>query len=112
MRLYLITLSNINAVESDLTFAEYVNKNKFDYWRYFALNWILLTPDKISTNMLITEMVKAYGTIAFYVMEINIKDIGGVFPMNGEPPKGWTPFNWFSEIINPEFIPRWEKKSE
>jgi hypothetical protein len=110
MRTYIIILSEIKDQNSDTKFSEYVNKNKFDYWRYTALNWILLTPDSVTTNVLIAEITQAYGTIFQCVLEVSINDIGGIFPQNKyEGPQGWSPFNWFYEIKKPTFIPRWEK---
>ncbi len=112
MRTYIIILSEIKDENSDLKFSEFVNNNKFDYWRYTALNWILLTPDSVSTNTLTLEITKSYGAIFQCVLEISINDIGGIFPhKKGEVPEGWSPFNWFYEIKKETFIPRWEKEN-
>lgn len=112
MRTYIIILSEIKDQDSDRKFADFVNKNKFDYWRYTALNWILLTPNSVSTNTLIAEISESYGAIFQCVLEISINDIGGIFPhQKGDVPIGWSPFNWFYEIKKPNFVPRWEKES-
>ena len=116
MRTYNIILSDIPNIECDAKFGEYVNKNKLDFWRYTSLNWILLTPDNISTNMLIGEVVNAYGAIFFCVLEIQINDAGGILPGNEEMVKEiektkWTPFQWFNHIKDPKFVPRWIKES-
>lgn len=112
MRTYLIILSNITSVECDKKFADYVNKNKFDFWRYTSLNWILLTPDDISTNMINTAVIQAYGVGFICCMEIKINDVAGIFPTNNpEAAKsGWSPFNWFNQIKSTDFIPRWKRE--
>lgn len=113
MRTYIIILSDIKGKDSDKKFSEFVHENKFDYWRYTSLNWVLLTPDTVSTNKLVSELTKAYGSIFQCVLEVSINDIGGVFPhKKGEVPEGWSPFNWFHQIKKPDFIPRWEKEAE
>jgi len=109
MRTYIIILSNIPNEESDNKFGKYINDNKLDYWRYTPLNYIILTPDFITTTVLILELRNAYGSMFLSVLEIDIKDVGGIFPSNSEFD-GWTPFQWFKKIRDPKFIPRWEKE--
>lgn len=106
-------LSDIKDKSNDEKFSKFVTENEFDYWRYTALNWILLTPDTVSTNQLITQITDSYGAIFQCVLEININDVGGVFPhKKGEVPEGWSPFLWFHKIKSPDFIPRWEKEKK
>ncbi len=110
MRTYLIILGHIPSEEHDKKFFSIVTENKFDYWRYTAFNWILATPDTISTNFLISKITEAYGAVFTCVMEIDIRDVGGIFPTN-EPVtnQSWTPFQWFHKIKDPKFVPAWEK---
>lgn len=116
MRTYIIILGDIPNIDCDAKFGEYVNKNKFDFWRYTPLNWILLTPDHISTNMINTAVVDAYGASSFICcLEITINDIAGIFPVSGDLAKEiekskWSPFQWFHTIKDSKFIPRWEKE--
>jgi len=113
MRTYLIILGQIEGSDSDQKFADFVNRNKFDYWRYTTFNWILLTPDTVSTNFLIAEVTKAYGPVFSCVLEISINDIGGIFPISEKEKielKGWSPFMWFNQIKAPDFVPRWIKE--
>ena len=113
MRTYIIILSDIKEQDSDKKFSDFVHKSKFDYWRYTPLNWVLLTPNTVSTNQLVAEITKAYGAIFQCVLEISINDIGGIFPhKKGEVPLGFSPFNWFFEIKKPDFIPRWKREAK
>lgn len=112
MRTYLINLSNIPSSEADGKFFKKVFEEKLEWWRYFPLSFILLTPDNIYTNTLTTWLFDSYGAIFFTVMEIQIKDIGGIFPAPKEyyEKDGKNPFAWFTEINKPDFVPKWEKK--
>jgi hypothetical protein len=110
MRTYIIILSEIKDQVSDKKFSDFINENKFDYWRYTAFNFILLTPDTVSTNQLVAKITESYGVNFQCVLEININDVGGLFPTNN--PNIITPFQWFHEIKKPSFIPRWEKEKE
>jgi hypothetical protein len=111
MKTYIIILSDVKEEDCDIKFAKFVNDNRFEYWRYTALNWILLTPDSISTNQIITKITESYGPIFQCVLEIDINDVGGLFPhKKGSVPKGWSPFLWFKKMKDPNFIPNWEKE--
>jgi len=116
MRTYIIILGDIISEKSDNTFAAYVKENKFDWWRYTALNWILLTPDSVSTNMLVAEILKHYGAVFQCVLEINVNDVGGLFPTitnkGSNDSNIANPFSWFQEIKRPNFIPSWEKAKQ
>ncbi|WP_343524385.1 hypothetical protein [Pedobacter sp.] len=110
MRLYSIILGDILIPENDKKFSDFVMQKRFDYWRYTPLHWILLTPDDVFTNQLVHDVYKAYGNIVFCVLEISIKDVGGMFPMYGNIPASknlWTPFHWFENIKRPDFVPKW-----
>lgn len=113
MRTYIIILSDIKSNDSDSKFSKFVNENKFDFWRYTALNWILLTPDSVSTNDLTIKIRECYGVIFQCVLEININDVGGIFPTSKENIEdAKIPFQWFYKIKEPNFVPRWEKESK
>ncbi|CAI9673182.1 hypothetical protein [Elizabethkingia anophelis] len=109
MRLYVVILSDIKAIDNDEKFAKYVFNNNFEYWRYMALNWILATPDHISTNDIVGNLFDAYGSIFFTVLEVTINDFGGIFPSN-KKLEGQTPFDWFNKIKDKSFVPQWEIK--
>lgn len=113
-RIYLIILGEIKNLDCDARFAKYVNDNNFDFWRYTALNWLILTPTNVSTNMVNAEVINAYGPVFITCLEISINDIAGVFPSSGEQAEEikkskWSPFLWFHEIKKPNFKPKWEK---
>ena len=58
-------------------------------------------------------VLESYGTIFFTVIEIDIKDFGGVFPRYKYEKMGdIDPFTWFNNIRSKDFIPRWEKVGE
>lgn len=121
MRTYLINLIDIPSESADKKFFDKVKKHNFEWWRYFPLSFILLTPDDIYTNTLTAWIAECYGTIFFSVMEIDIKDVGGIFPAFGikkediekDINKIPNPFSWFYIIRDPKFVPKWERvKSE
>lgn len=112
MRTYIIILSDIPSKAADLKFATYVENNKFEFWRYTPLNWILLTPDTVSTNMINAAVVEAYGPIFSCSLEVKINDFAGIMPTKKEINEAMNPFRWFRAIKEPAFIPRWEKEKE
>lgn len=114
MRTYQINLSHIPSQESDSKFFNKVLKHNFEWWRYYPLSFILLTPDNIYTNTLISWITESYGPIFFTVIEIDIKDVGGIFPASQEYYKagGQNPFEWFYRIRDPKFIPKWEREKQ
>lgn len=114
MRTYIIILPSIPSDECDLNFSNFLTENKFEWWRYTALNWILATPDSVSTNFLMAKTTQIYNVPFLCVLEVDIKDVGGFFPMSKEAveqaPKGWSPFNWFYQIKDPKYVKNWERK--
>lgn len=111
MRFYLIILSDIIGDQDDLKFSEYVQNSKFEYWRYTALNWILATPNNVSTNMILAQVIQAYGHGFNVVLEISINDVAGVFPGSKELP-AVNPFAWFNLIRENGYVPKWEQKEK
>lgn len=111
MRTYLINLSDIPSREADEKFFSKVFLHNLEWWRYFPLSFILLTPDNIYTNTLMSWLTESYGAIFFSVMEIDIKDVGGVFPASKKyyESGGQNPFLWFQHIRSKDFIPKWEQ---
>lgn len=117
MRTYLILIGSVEFEEQHMEFKKYIDAKKYDWWRYTPLEWILLTPKHVSSNELLMEVQKAYGTTFITVLEININDIAGIFPFNSNekhllPEPDWTPFKWFQNIRDENFIPRWEREIE
>lgn len=116
MRTYLINLIDIPSETADKKFFDKVRSHNFEWWRYFPLSFILLTPDNIYTNTLTSWLVECYGVIFFTVMEIDIKDIGGLYPayeIKNDDVKNANnipnPFTWFHIIKDPKFVPKWER---
>ena len=118
MRTYLINLIDIPSENADEKFFKKVHEHKLEWWRYFPLSFLLLTPDDIYTNTLTSWLVECYGAIFCAVIEIDIKDVGGIFPaynVKEEITKDNlknipNPFAWFSHIKNPNFIPKWKRE--
>lgn len=107
MRTYIVILDSIPSTQADSKFAEMMKKNKFEWWRYTALNWIVITPDTYGTSTLLKEAFLAYGEKTFIVvLEININDAGGAIPPTYP---GLNVLAWFEKIKDPSFIPAWEK---
>lgn len=112
MRFYIIILSDIPDQECDFKFAKKIQECKFEWWRRTALNWILATPDKVSTNEITSYVVESYGLIFSTILEVNINDVGGVYPTIKSKIEEGTPFDWFRRIKDPSFIPAWEKNTD
>lgn len=114
MRYYIIILSELDSKDNDQKFADIIDNNKWEWWRYTALNWILATPDSVSTNQIINYAFEAYGPSFITALEITINDVGGIFPASKEyyESGGKNPFLWFNEIRDPKFIPRWEREKK
>ena len=110
MRIYNVILSHLPQESSDFKFAKTINDNKFEWWRYTMQNWIIATPDNISTNQIMTYTLDAYGAVFFVILEITINDVGGIFPSKKGDLKEGTPFEWFYKIKDPSFVPKWEKE--
>lgn len=116
-RIYIILLTDIKSAEADQSFGIIVRDKKFDWWRNTPLNWILITPITVSTNEIIADVTKAYGGEYFFcVLEIDINDFGGLFPVyNKEFAKSDIqnlPFQFFNRIKNPDYIPAWEREKD
>ncbi|WGQ15562.1 hypothetical protein [Sphingobacterium faecium] len=113
MRIYLVTISDIPSFESDEKFKDFIVENKYEWWRYMPLVWALATPDSVTTNSLIAKITECYGAIFSFVLEIDVKDVGGVYPASKEMvenmPKGWTPFEWFAKVRDPNYVPSWNR---
>jgi len=113
MRTYVISLSDLPSKEADQKFLDFIEKSKFEWWRYIPTTIVLATPDSISTNFLLSILTDCYGTLFFLVFEVNINDVGGVFPISKEimdnMPKDWSPVFWFDSLKSKDYIPKWEK---
>jgi len=107
MKTYLIILSDIPTNDSDAKFGSFIEKYKLEYWRYTALNWIILTPDDIISTVILSEIVEAYGPIFSCVLDIKINDAFGILPTTMSQLESSNPFNWFEIVQGPKFIPRW-----
>ena len=113
MRFYLILLSEIHNQTADEKFFKQVFSKKWEWWRYFPLSIILATPQDVYTNTLIAMLTESYGPSFFTVMEIDIKDVGGVMPGNKKDlEKGKTPLSWFYHLRDPKYIPKWEREND
>lgn len=113
-RIYSIVLSDIST-EGDLKFAKLIKEKKFEWWRYTALNWFLITPTTVSTNDILRFLVETYGvTDSCFVFEIYINDFGGLLrsPNTSNEGSEINPFVFFQRLKEPDFVPIWEKKSE
>lgn len=103
---------DIPSQDADKKFFDKIHEHNLEWWRYFPLSFILLTPDDIYTNTLTSWLLECYGPIFFTVMEIDIKDVGGMYPVYGakniEIDNIPNPFAWFRIIKDPKFKPKWE----
>ncbi|WP_413534126.1 hypothetical protein [Empedobacter brevis] len=112
-RIYSVNLSDINSEKDDQNFFNKIIEKKFDWWRYFPLNWVIITPYEVSTNDIILLLSECYNNTFFSVFEINIKDIGGVMPGNkatlDKSIKIESPLEFFYKIKAPDFKFNWEK---
>lgn len=108
MRIYILILSDIESRENDEAFSKIVNENKWEWWRRTALTWILATPDSVSTNEILNYAMQSYGATFLTVLEVNINDVGGMYPSKGLPDN--IPFLWFDKIRDPNFVPRWVRE--
>lgn len=108
MRTYIVILSAIPNKAADEKFAAYIEKNKFDFWRYTALTWIVITPDNVSTNMLNAAVYEAYRVPFVCCLEVTINDVAGIWATSNDPLL--NPFQWFKTIKERGYVPRWEKE--
>lgn len=106
MRIYIVILSDIKSVECDQKFSDLVKTNNWEWWRYTALNWILATPDTVSTNDVLTNAIESYGVSFITILEVSINDVAGLFPSNEIQDQ---PFVWFNTIKDSTYIPKWER---
>lgn len=111
MRTYIVILSDIPNQSCDYKFANRINESKFEWWRRTPLCWVIATPDIVSTNQIISIVVESYGPIFSTVLEVSIKDVGGVYPSTKKEIKD-IPFAWFNIIKDKNFIPSWEKETK
>jgi hypothetical protein len=110
-RTFVIMLSDITNQEDDAKFAEYIEENNFEYWRRTPLNWILLTPQTTTLEEIINATHNAYGQIFISAFRVNILGYGGAYrklKSNLEE----SPFKWFNDIKDENFIPKWEAKEQ
>jgi len=109
MKIHLVTLSNIPSKAVDKKFKDYIDKNKFEWWRYMALVWAVATPDDVTTNDIMIAVNECYGPVFSFVIEVDVKDMAGMFPGPNsiDVPKDWNPFAWFRDVKKPEYVPRW-----
>ncbi|MBB2951952.1 hypothetical protein [Sphingobacterium sp. JUb56] len=114
MRIYLVTIS-APSNEADEKFMKFIEDKNLEWWRYMPTVWGLATPDTLSTNEILFKVQACYGTTFSFVLEVEIKDVAGMFPMSKEMkdsvPEGWSPFTWFSNIRDKTFVPKWEKET-
>lgn len=117
-RIYNIILSNIETETADSNFAKLVMDKKFEWWRYTALSWILITPVSVSTKQITTYIVDTYGkeSSPFFIFEIDINDVGGIVRTISNNPEdvaiARAPFIFFQKIKNPDYIFNWEKQDK
>ena len=111
MKTFIIILSDIPNQDSDSKFADYISENNFEFWRHTPLNWILLTPDEITTVDINKSVMEAYGKKIFIcVLQVDIKGYAGVFQKPLMPTAEIeSPFSWFQDLFKTnDFVPKWE----
>lgn len=112
MKFFIVLISDIPSQSNDKTFVQFINKNGIEYWRYFALNWILATPDSFEVSTILKETMEAYGGgIHAAVFEADIKTMMGVLPVYNKPMNELHhAFTWFETMRNKDYKPKWERE--
>lgn len=112
-RVYNLILTDIENPEDDLKFLKLIQDKKYDWWRRSPLVWIIVTPIEISTNQIIVWTIECYKHNPFYVLEIDIKDFGGIeFLLESESKNidaSTNQFVFFRTLVDEKYIPMWER---
>ena len=111
-KVFTVIMTDIDSYSNDVLFSQDIMEQKFEWWRYSPLNWLLLTPPTTTLKDIISFVYKSYGGDNFFcVLEIDIKDVGGIIPKDrpGVLKDGRDPFAFFENIIKSDkYKFKWE----
>lgn len=125
MRMYIIILGDIQDLDNDVKFKEIVDENKFEYWRFVPLNWIIATPYSVDVQTVIGYVGQAYKGTPKFVFEVDVKDMAASIPpqffmdtdtkdidyQNSTESKSLrrSMFGWFTLLKSKGYVPKWDR---
>lgn len=109
MKTFIVILSDIPNADSDMKFSQYVFKNKFEWWRYTALAWIIATPNSIKTTDIHSKVQSFYNGTINCVLEVDINSWAGFGPVVNSENGKESFLYWFRKIKDKTYKPSWER---
>ena len=112
MKIFLVYTSTPGSNVNDDEIIAYINSSKFDWWRYNNYDWILVTPDNISTNQILEKFRQFYENTVIGVFDIDINNYSGYGPLieYADGSKS-SIFDFFRALKSDNYIPGWERNN-
>lgn len=109
-KVYSIVLSSVRSQSADNKFTAFIQDNKYGWWRYTLNFWLIYTPTTVTTKHIVDAIIDSYGDKdQFYVFEVDIKDVGGMYTPNEVEASGGTPFTFFPKLEKEGYKFPWER---
>lgn len=109
MKIFNIILGDIPNNIANLSFNQFIEQNKIEWWRYTALTYFIATPDSYDVKKIHEQVMTCFPNVISVVFEIDIKNWQGIGPTVQDDGKSVSFLFWFEKIKDPNFIPAWER---
>lgn len=94
---------------SDISFGQFLNSFRLEWWRYTPLNYFIATPDSYDPKTIFEQVKKSYPGVVSAVFEVNVLDWYGTGPIVKDHGREVSFLYWFEKITDKDFKPAWER---
>lgn len=112
MKIFSVILGDIPGNFSDISFGNFLNSFRLEWWRYTPLNYFIATPNSYDAKKIFEHVKLSYPGVITAVFEVNVLDWYGIGPIIQDDGKNVSFLYWFEKITDKNYKPAWERNDE